>query len=714
MSPNGTPHPVDRSYRPCGLSPRDNATAARASRHRNPARRLLPALVSALALLAAGPLTGPLPGPQSGYAQSQSESEAESDAADEATAPAKLDAPLLDASHAKRAHRLAERWVRDAAVPAANADQMPQIRVTGLLGIRVTLRLDGLSVGRADAYRADPEAVLGQTGPSLDLVPLLRRATATALQGVRESLKDAHLKAVTQQFTQDTPAAPELADIAGQLLVDVQLAHSPRRVRIEADAPVSAATNRFAPGYHGLYSPQADASPGSAIVWPATALARHLMPRAQLMQLLNARGRDPQALAQLGRPGGPALARFRAFHVVRPRPHLPPTRLVRGNVLLPPHNISSRTLDGLIGRLANHLEGRFTDKDLVRGTYHPTSNRYDPPLADMRGAGLACYALMRHASQRRALSGADDETVQRMADTARAGAAKLGHMILDQEQSIAPAASALALLTFVDDIKPGEQRALRDKLADHLMSLHRAESGGFTTRGQNNQTQPANEATRALATAALAALYERTRDERVGAVARQEIRALWQQTNQDPNIAALPWFALAHHRAGALLAKSSDADDAPQRLAQRETGLGDLIERLVWQQVVERPVLGPADVVGGFALQDAPDGAPPKPDWRTAQLLAFLALCLREPGVTEDRDALGWLLNAGLAGRYIAQLMMDETAAYYVRSLPDALGGVRLAPWDNRLGVSPTAMSLLACVQLQQTLDHFTPSNIGQ
>ncbi len=125
-------------------------------------------------------------------------------------------------------------------------------------------------------------------------------------------------------------------------------------------------------------------------------------------------------------------------------------------------------------------------------------------------------------------------------------------------------------------------------------------------------------------------------------------------------------------------------------------------------------MLGPADVIGGFELEPAPVGTPPAPNWRTAQLLAFLSICLREDGITADRDALGWVLNAGLAARFIAQLMMDEASAYYVRSLPDAIGGVRMALWDNQLGLAPTALSLLACVQLQETLDHYTPVSVGE
>src|SRR5690606_34722481 len=149
----------------------------------------------------------------------------------------------------------------------------------------------------------------------------------------------------------------------------------------------------------------------------------------------------------------------------------------------------------------------------------------------------------------------------------------------------------------------------------------------------------------------------------------------WSRAEGSPNIAALPWFVFAQNRAGGLLA----GDDATRKatLSQRRSALGGLVDRVTRQQVIEPPVLGPHDVVGGFELMKAPPGAPPNPDWRTAQLLSFLAQSLDDPAIVEGHNRFDWLITGGLAARFLAQLMMAEPSCFYARSPADALRGVR-------------------------------------
>lgn len=662
-------------------------------------------LAAALALIAIS-LASLASGPRA-FAQA---SDADIDA-DLAAGP--LEAPLVDHSAARRTHNLVQQWVRDGAVPPDEAEGLSEIRVTGAFGVRVTLRLDGLTLGEGSAARPDTDTLLDGPGPALDLVALLQPAARQAMAAARDRLDRAHFRAVMGQVEgEDGTVAPTLAGIAEQLLVDVQIAHSLEPIQLRQSDDREAVFNHFAPGYHGLRSsvPDADADPDAALVWPATAIARRITPQGQVMQLLDAHGRDAEAIVQLGRSNGLPLQRFQVIHLVRPQLHLPVMHLVRGNVPLPPHSIDSRTLEELTSRMAQHLRGRFTSDFLVRGTYHPTGDRYDPPLAEARSAALASYALMRYARHRGRAVGIDDNGVRSLADAARLGAARITRMLMDQPEPANPATTALVLLTFVDDITPGEEADLRDSLTDRLLALYDvedAEVDGFVTRNEEGELESAPMPTRALAAAALAAVYEQTRDQRLVPVLRQVMQRLWDDHDRSPNAESLPWLALAHHRAGRLLAE----DDAARRqLAQRQAALGSLIDRIIDQQVIAPPQLGPADVIGGFELEPAPAGAPPQPDWRTAQLLSLLAVGLREPGIVGDRPVPDWALSAGLASRFIAQLMMDEPSSFYVRALDETLGGVRMSLWDNRLAVEPTAMSLLAAVQLQETLDQLAAS----
>ena len=155
------------------------------------------------------------------------------------------------------------------------------------------------------------------------------------------------------------------------------------------------------------------------------------------------------------------------------------------------------------------------------------------------------------------------------------------------------------------------------------------------------------------------------------------------------------------------------------RPARGEDRRSQILSWMKWlrdRQVSQPPApdAGPADVVGGFELSAAPEGTPPNPDWRSAYAVAFLASALREEGVVPAKDRLDWLLTCGLGARFLAQLMFDEPGCFFVRSLEDTRGGVRLALWDNRLAIPPTAVTLLAALELEETLRMFEASGRGR
>jgi len=159
---------------------------------------------------------------------------------------------------------------------------------------------------------------------------------------------------------------------------------------------------------------------------------------------------------------------------------------------------------------------------------------------------------------------------------------------------------------------------------------------------------------------------------------------------------------LAHLRQVSLIGSDEQASD---RIDARRKGLSRLIKQLVPRQIIAPPELGSKDVIGGFALSNRPSSAPPAPDWHSAQVLALLATSMRDPKLMSDQDELGWLLTGSLTARFLGQLMMDKPSCYYVPAMDEALGGMRLSLWDNRLSISATAMSLLALTEMQTTVD---------
>jgi hypothetical protein len=629
-----------------------------------------------------------------------------------------IDAPLLDASHALRAHRQVQDWL---AAGEASVQGLQPIRVTGLFGVRLTLRSEGFMVGQGEAYRQDIPAALNAPGPAVDLLPLLAEATVQAIAGVRDSLADARLRAVLEGRYLPESRELSVAEVSSRMVIDLELGYGLRSLAVPAYAGPDAVYARFAPCYHGLGF--SDTQSGAwAWVWPGEATARNISPSSQLAVGIKRLGFDRGQITQLARPGGIGLARFRTFHVVRPSPGARPMLLVRGASDRPRYAVSERGLETLGDLLIEHLSARITTDLDVRGTYLPTSGRYDPPIATDDQAALACYAMTHHsrylttarpndtnaaAFARRALQVATGIGWRTIEDGGQPGEQAGGQAGGPSGGRAGPQVAALVLLTLLETRAPDPDKDLRDRLGERLLSLVQP-SGPDDAAGGGPQM---NDASLALSALALATWYERTRDPRVGEAVWSLMDRLWDRPDHTaPNLSALPWLALAHERAADLLAQTDPSGERQAELARRRTVLAEVVERLCLSQVIERPALGPDDVLGGFVLTPGPAGSPPNPNWRNAQPMMFLSTVLRDGSVTQGRDKLGWLLSAGYSARFVGQLMMDDASCYYVRDRKAARGGVRMAPWDNRLALAPTAMSLLAVTELQTTLATFKPA----
>lgn len=220
--------------------------------------------------------------------------------AQEAVADRVIDAPLLDASHAQRAYRLVEAWL---GAEAEDRQGVKPIRVTGLIGVRLVLRNNGIAVGEGEVYREDLLAALDGSGQSIDLLPLLLQVTQLAKAGVRESLADARLRAVLAgRFLRDSEVVT-VAEVSSNLSVDIELGYGLRTVTVPSDAGPDEVYARFAPCYHGLAF--VDANQGTwAWIWPGEAVARNISPPSQLVLGLKQLGMDRSAVKRLGRPGG--------------------------------------------------------------------------------------------------------------------------------------------------------------------------------------------------------------------------------------------------------------------------------------------------------------------------------------------------------------------------------------------------------------------------
>lgn len=607
-----------------------------------------------------------------------------------------IEAPLLDASHSQRAFRLVERWLADST--SARRRSKP-IQVTGLVGVRVVLRNSGVTVGEGRAYRVDLLNALDGPGEPVDLVPLLLLAVERAEIGVLESLADTRLRSVLAGRTMSDTKKLSVADVSANLNIELELGHDLRTVSVPKDAADDAVFSHFAPCYHGLAFVDGKKAEWSWI-WPGDATARNITPSSQLVLGLKGLDRKREAVKKLGRPRGVGLARFSTIQMVRPYTGSDPTVLIRSRSPQPRYAVNERDLVSMGDRLIEHLSNRFTSDGEVRGTYHPTSGRYDPPLAVEDQAALACYAMVHHSRYLMQIKPEDKSSIV-FARRATRLASQLAEDALFSEEEIQPRVFSLLLLTLIEAPESISDQALRDRVGQRLLN--------YVKPKDQQAGKGMSAGALSLSAAALGAWYERTREEAVGEVVWELMDRLWEDPQRAPNLVALPWLALTQGWVGELLVQADATGARKTELDRRRQVLAEVIDRLCVYQVIDKPKLGPDDVQGGFVLSPGPAGSPPNPDWRNAQPLMFISTMLRDDVATKGQDKLGWLLSAGYSARFVEQLMMSDASCYYVRDRVAAKGAVRMAPWDNRLALAPTAMSLLAVTELQTSLATFKP-----
>lgn len=612
---------------------------------------------------------------------------------------AQAQAPELAEADTATAYRQVEGWTRLGQVP--EDDELLNSPITGLLGVRVTLRDGGDLVGTGDAVRPDLSDCVDQQGPAVDMTAMLAQATRAALA---DSLEKGKRRAVELGIVQPELFAQMMAEQYRRTVVDIQLAHNLESVLLPPNAADGAIFAHFAPGYHGLRM-TGPLMPEGDLLWPASALARNTSPISQLRQLLTRQGFDQDDIPIICRIDGPQLERFSVYHMAKASVQQPARLYTRGNILVGQQILDSQALDSVVDRVARHLEAKLQETDqqgvrMVRGAYHPSHNRIDPDLAESRQVALLCYTMMLQCETAFSRDPGNAEVMiraQKVAEVIRTYAP----MALPEGEPTNHLTAAFMLMAI--NHGPVEVDAgLRGRLAEAVLAMRHPE-GGFRAARDNDARL--SRATASVLTAALADHYMESGDARFGDAAWTAMGELFTVNQDDALMVDLTWLSIAMNRAGQRLAGAAEDPDAMQKLADYRALLADQTSLLIDQQVKATPLLGPADVIGGFILTPGPPGSPPNPTWQSAMPLAIIALSLQDPDIIAPARVHGPILSAGLGARFIAQLMLTRTNGYYLRDLEKADGGIRNTLWDNTLYLDCSTMALLALTQFQGTLD---------
>ncbi|MEX2215472.1 MAG: hypothetical protein WD768_15165 [Phycisphaeraceae bacterium] len=610
-----------------------------------------------------------------------------------------VEAPLVDWSVARQIHHQIEQWVKEDKV-ARKATDRPAL-VSGVVGVRVSLRFGGLTLGIGDAL-----APTGRPEAAVDLRDLAAKATELALVRYRDARRRAMANPLDHEGKQLPPQRGPQDKIP--LQVDLQVAHSLTDVTLADGADPKTIYFQFAAGHHGVRLVHPVKGTAS-YTWPATALASNMMPDSQITQAvaeLGIEGADiVNVLPKVGRAGGPRFQRFDVIHLVRPFEGQPLTQLTRGNDVIPLQAVDMSSIEAIGRRLSGHLthriltEGRLAGS--LAGTYHPTSDRFDPAEATHADCGLAAYALACRANYLAVVT-PNSVDYHNTKEKVRSIVEYLRRELLTAKFTEGePEARAVLLMTILEAKFLGDLRNDRDRLM-RTMQDYSLDKGEFL---HPISRKPLSAEGQALMSFALGALYEDTRDEKIATLVYTTQAALWLAPHDNAEIVSImPWMAATAARMQRLNPAKTDADK--KAWALRVAAIQKLRENLSEKKLIRKtPLLGPADVVGGYDLINEIGQGAPTPDWRTSYPLWLIGWTLSQPEVLGQANANEMKIDAALSVRFLAQLMFDEPSCFYVRGArKEAMDGVRLALWDNRLAVKPNAMALIAITQLQRAI----------
>jgi hypothetical protein len=555
-------------------------------------------------------------------------------------------------------------------------------------GASVVLRLNGEIVGRGSDFPAPP---------ALDAEPdplCLARAAAAAIAEADRRLpvpRDALRDEAARQLASDLTISLELAGPLTPLLP------SPRTYA-DADAIIS-------PGIDGLAAqlserrtadgpPAARAGRPPAVIFPGTLLATNTSVTLALASLAGQVSGD-SALgllepAELASRHDIRFFRFPTVHLVQAARAEEPVVLYRGARLIDQASITSAALREMADRAAAHListlptppakAGADASVQLAlgpRGTYDPTRDAYEPKSASPIEQLVAAIALRAFARD----PGAPPERAAAAEIFIEKTIADLRTVEVAEPDPLHDPVACAAWIVLGD---APEQAAPRMQVAFDP-------DAGFDAKVPT----PAQSLI-ALALVELAAKAPEPARSAAIQRASDAVRRIFRDTPTAQLVAQMPWLGDAELRLAALTTA-----DIPSAVALRD------MRDQVWEHRVTAldPIArdtraGGPDLVGGIVFaRGAPGGAlitaAARPTWQSVRPLAFIAAMLPVDSLTkpDERDLeLASLLSAV---RFLRQLQADDLTCWMYPAPSRAIGGVRAAPWDQRMPPDATSLTLL-------------------
>lgn len=475
-----------------------------------------------------------------------------------------------------------------------------------------------------------------------------------------------------------------LAELAPELVLSLELAGPmtplSRTELISLDSTISPGLTglavRWKDDWSLVFPPELTAGGGS----PSVRLA------AMAAELLDDPAAGVEMTIDLANRPYVSFYRFETVHIAGVGPDGGPAFLTRGARVVERSEVTTASLIGFAAGLVRHVEAtrlpagsRFG----ITGTVHASLGTAEPAVATPTQQALVALALARAASAKR-LAG---ETRERARELAGLIAADLAHV---EPGEIAPEDDGVAcavLWVVLDELDTTDQ--------PDLVALQQTCESMLARHVAAEQAEPRGTVSEAVLVWALAERAARAGLDRP--FAERSLRALLRVTPEGGLVGLMPWIGWAE-----LALAGGDAIPAGVQLRSAR--------EMVWTHQLTLEDTGPAerDLQGGILFTGGGVGLP---TWNSARPIALIATMLGDPRLTPTDEVPAEVVRLIDAMRFLMQLSArDDACAFYPR--PDlARGGIRAAVWDTRQPPEASALTLLAVVELLNSLDTLAGQN---
>ncbi len=476
-----------------------------------------------------------------------------------------------------------------------------------------------------------------------------------------------------------------MAELAADLTLSVELAgpFTPLSV-VELLNPAA----EIQPGLTGI---AARTQAEWAFVFPSELAASGTAPGVKLAAMAASLLGEPtlgvELLTDLAQHRGVSFYRFEVVHVagvgggVGMGAEGSPVFLTRGNRIVEQNEVTTASLirfaEGMVGHIAATRIGGDAGLGLM-GTINGARGNADPAVAAPMQQALVALALVRLAQ------------TQKMPAATRDRARSLALAIVKdlarvEPGEFAPAEDGVAaavlwvVLTELGTTDAPELRALLET-CESMLAAHAA---AVPVERQGTVSD-------AVLVWALAERAARTGRDRE--FAERELRSLVRQTPRGGMVGLMPWIGWAE------LTLAGDEGPIPSAVVLREA------RDVVWTHQLTLRDTGAAerDLRGGIVFTA---GGLSLPTWNTARPVAFLATMLGDPRLTTAQEMPGEVGRLIDAMRFLQQLSAGEAVCAFSPRPELVRGGIRAAVWDPRQPPEATALTLLAVVELLDSLD---------